>query len=154
MTNELTMIAGALGSLLAVWGGMRAERWKAKRDDLAAEKDKDADAWHRVKETIGEMRTEIRELKTQLDASDKANENAAAECDKRVAAVRIEFTADLDQAHSKLKVLSRICLQQQLDLDTCGIKISRLEREKVQGEPIPGGRRSTDDAAVTERQPP
>lgn len=136
---------GILVAALTAFVGMRAERWKAQREERSAEKeaqreeksaerDKDAEAWNRVKETIADMRKEIQDLRTELAESEKRSDTATHECDKRVAAVRQEVDDELTQTRSRMMAMSKLCYTQQLDLDAQGIELSRMRRSKAENE--------------------
>lgn len=150
MTEELTIILGAVGAAVTAIGGVAAERWRAKREQKTADQEASNDTWSRSKDLMASLQQQLADLRAELKQSEKAGEIANADCDKRVSQVRLDFESDLNQAYSKIKILSKVCLDQQLEMDGLAIEVSKLRRKGLEHDPLPGGRRLTDEGASTQ----
>jgi len=138
------IVGGGLVGVVSAWAAMRIERWKIQRESQrearSASQEADASFWKRTTELMASMQIDLKETKIALALEQ-------ADCKKRIDAVRAESQADYDQSLSKIKVLSKICLDQQLELDKVGIEVSRLQRERELAG-LPGGRRSSDTTSL------
>lgn len=145
----LVAIGGVISTILGALGATRLERHRVRQAEKSAEEQANDSIWKRSRDLMAGMQEELRSVKGELAKTDAAlaAEQAARiiqeeGCLKRIKDVRAEGERDNEALVAKVKVLSGICVEQQLEIDRTVIKMSKMEREMAMT--IPGGRRVGD----------
>lgn len=157
----VTGLIGAVAGLSVALGGIWNERRKIRIEAAKQEAERKAQAdkvvldtrtveetandklWQRVTETLADYSKKIQLIETERDRIMQEKVLADAACEKRITQIEGDLQSEIETLRKNLRTMSRLCHEQQLQMDAQGIKLSEIDRrQKI--EDLPGGRRLTD----------